>query len=218
MNILSSILITLALYQGQMTTDYILNDSVFSLMLPLKMRYEFVEKPVESTYDPRNLTKPSELESHNIDKLIEGTQIEGMGYTFIQAEKESKINALFLLALTKQESHWGNSNFGMNRNNLTGYNAQTLNPSRARSFNTKDENVLETAKLLNEQYLNKSGLYYRGLSIYNVNTNYCQDKDNKPLTSWSTNINSIAKTLGNNIHNTQKGLKLVDKRIKLGDN
>lgn len=208
----------MSLYGTQCTIDYVLNDSIFNLILPVSLTHKATYEPVIPEYDLHNLTKPSGLEPDNINKIIEGTNIEGMGYTFCEAERLYGVNALFLLALTKQESNWGESKFGNDRNNLTGYNAWTNKPSRATVFNSKDESVYQTAKLLSDLYLKPGSTYYNGKSIYAVNVNYCQDRYGNPLESWSSGISSIMEKLGGEIQNNQKVMKIDKKHLKLGDN
>ena len=57
-----------------------------------------------------NLNSKSGLTAEEINKLLEGTEMEGLGEAFVQAEQQYGINALYFTAHAIWESGWGTSN------------------------------------------------------------------------------------------------------------
>lgn len=82
------------------------------------------------------------------------------------------------------------SSRAINDNNLTGY-AVYEDTSEGETFTSKERCIMETAKLLKTQYLDSTGAYFYGLSIYDVNNKYSQ-KNGEPNLEWNTTINNIA--------------------------
>lgn len=161
-----------------------------------KMLYNQIEglkKEISSSkvsFNSSNLKQKSGVDADRLNKVLEGTALYGLGDAYVQAEKQHGVNALFLTALTAQESGWGSSNRARTQNNLSGY-AVYSDSSKGRSFNSKTSSILTTAKLISNDYLNTNGKYYKGTDIFSVNETYCPDDDYV----WANNINSIAKDL-----------------------
>ena len=111
-----------------------------------------------------------------------------MESAYIEAENKYNVNAIFLLALSVHESFWGKSDRAINQNNITGYNV-TSDSANGKDYNSKEECLLDTAKLLGEEYFSSKGLFYKGsLDIYTINKTYC------PVGgyTWSDDIVNIA--------------------------
>lgn len=80
---------------------------------------EIIERNInlELTVDS-DLRILSNLKAEEYNKILEGTNLYGLGYALEQAEKTYNINGLYLLGLTCLESGYGTSNFAVYRNNL----------------------------------------------------------------------------------------------------
>lgn len=128
--------------------------------------------PRSSTFD---VTVPSLVTAYEIDAVLAGTEMAGLGRAFLEAEAESRINAMFLLALAVHESSWGSSAIAREKNNLFGFTAYDSNPYEdAASFRAKGDCVRFVARYLREHYI--EGGYYRGTTIQDINKNYARDR------------------------------------------
>lgn len=153
------------------------------------------------SYDPYDLTVISNVTKAQLEYALKGTSLSGLEGAFIASEKEYGVNAMFLVGLVANESGWGESERAQTQNNLTGY-AVYHNYSRGATFNSKEESILETARLLSEDYLNPNGEHYNGYSLWQVNIKYSQ-KDGQPNEDWSSVINSITNDLVTKINNIE---------------
>lgn len=145
---------------------------------------------VKTTKDGKNvlnmsLRQKTKLSPEQIDNALRGTGLEGLGQAYIDAEREYNVNALFLIGLSCLESNYGNSNFAISRNNITGFRAYTEDPSKAIYYDTKADCINQTARYLDKHYLTKGGKYYNGETMLDANVRYCTSS------LWSTKINNI---------------------------
>lgn len=154
---------------------------------------EFEFKPVK--FNPNDVTQLTSIKEKQLEILFKSNStyenLIGLERAFVDAESKYGVNAIFLLSLISEESDYARSNRAINNNNLSGY-AVYSNISEGKSFSSKYESVLTTAKLLREDYLNTDGEYFKGVDIYSINDSYC--KTPKDTYSWSKNIISIAST------------------------
>lgn len=123
-----------------------------------------------------DLRVASNVTSEEIDKMLEGTKLHGLGSAFVEAEQKYGVNALYMMGLACLESGFGNSAFAQKRNNLYGWNAVDSNPDNASSFASKKEATLYVASKLQSNYLTEGGAYYEGYSARAVDVHYCTDK------------------------------------------
>ena len=166
----------------------------------LKTNYDELEKkyleeikPV--SFNPYNLWEESNATVNDMTVALFGTGLEEVAYVYVKAEKEWGVNAIFLASLTAEESAWGTSS-RVNQNNLSGYAVYSAG-AEGRYFSSKEECIMETAKLICQQYLKPTGAYHNGISIYDVNIRYCPNDGG----TWSKNISSIAYSLVSKINN-----------------
>lgn len=122
-----------------------------------------------------NLLAKSGLTQEWIDRLVENTALAGLGQAYIDAEKETGVNALFLLAISIHESDWGASRFAVERNNIFGFQAYTHDPDAAMFFDSKEDCIMIVARYLRDNYLNPEGKYYKGPGVKDVNRCYATD-------------------------------------------
>ena len=183
-------------------TEY--KDSVYS---SLRSQYiqisdsNQVSTPVENTVVKNlhldvnmDLRTPSNVTADDIDKMLEGTRLHGLGFAFVKAEKEYGVNALYMMGLACLESGWGTSKYAVNRNNLFGWNAVDSNPDKAKYFNSKEEATLYVAKKLQKNYLTQGGAYFEGYSARAVDVHYCTDK--KHADKIVNIVNELTEKLG----------------------
>lgn len=152
---------------------------------------EEVKEEVKEVSEPKNdnkvvkryhltvntdLTIPSNVSGEEIDQMLEGTALHGLGATFAQAEQESGVNALYLMGLAALESGWGTSKYAVQRNNLYGYQAYDSDPDQAAHFSGWKESTLFIARFLKKSYLTPGGSYYYGKSARSIDVKYCSDK------------------------------------------
>ena len=123
-----------------------------------------------------DLRVASNVTPEEIDLMLEGTKLHGLGSAFVEAEQKYGVNALYMMGLACLESGFGNSAFAQKRNNLYGWNAVDSNPNNASSFTSKKEATLYVASKLQSNYLTEGGAYYEGYSARAVDVHYCTDK------------------------------------------
>ena len=123
-----------------------------------------------------DLRVASNVTSEEIDNMLEGTKLHGLGSAFVEAEQKYGVNALYMMGLACLESGFGNSAFAQKRNNLYGWNAVDSNPNNASTFKNKKEATLYVASKLQSNYLTEGGVYYEGYSPRAVDVHYCTDK------------------------------------------
>lgn len=99
----------------------------------------------EHTY--RNLRVASGVTAEEIDHLVDGTGLAGLGPSFVEAELVHGVNALALLSIAILESDWGRSRLARTANNLFG-----INHPRFRSFASKASSVNYAGGLLKRFY------------------------------------------------------------------
>jgi beta-N-acetylglucosaminidase len=136
---------------------------------------------VNAIYDDVRLK--SGANAADIDARLAGTGLEGLGTSFVDAEKKYNVNAWFLAGLAIHESGYGSSKIATEKNNVFGFQAYDASPyASARTFNTKAEGVDTVAKYISENYLTAGGKYYNGVSIDGIGKRYATDPN------WSTAI------------------------------
>lgn len=133
------------------------------------------EKNLELTVDS-DLRVASNVTAEEIDVMLSGTLLQGLGSAFVRVEQEYGVNALYMMGLACIESAWGQSEFAVKRNNLYGWNAVDSNPRKATSFNSKEECTLYVASKLKANYLTEGGAYHEGFSARSIDVHYCTDK------------------------------------------
>lgn len=134
-------------------------------------------------------------ELYDVLIFLEKEEMAELSWAFVDAERITGINALFLVGLAAQESAWGTSYRAMSQNNLTGY-AVYNSKAEGSSFDSKYDCILQTAEWLRKEYLSEDGAYFEGYTTFHINLNYCFDETGSyPDMNWSKNINNIAKTI-----------------------
>ena len=144
------------------------------------------EKKKVITYNPHNLLEPSNITREQAYQMLEGKALQTLSNAYVYMEELYGVNAIYLMALSAEESAWGRSELAITRNNIGGIKASD---GSWRYFDSWGDCLDYKTRLLKNQYLSENGSYYNGLSIWDVNEMYCEQK------TWSDNINNIANDL-----------------------
>lgn len=110
-----------------------------------------------------SIMSSSGLTAEQIDGLLVGTDLYGIGGPVKDVEDIYGVNAYFTLAVSSLESGYGSSNFAKVNNNIFGM--------LGKSFNNYSESVYYFGKLMTI-YKNSRGL---DMSPYGINPTYCTD-------------------------------------------
>ena len=132
------------------------------------------------------LTNKTGFTSAELDSGLTGTKLEGLGKDFKEAEDEYGVNAILLMGMAKHESGNGTSSLATEKDNLFGFNAIDQDPiGAAKKFKNKGESILYVAKFLKDNYLNKDGKYFNGISTDGIGKLYATDPD------WSKKVSNM---------------------------
>lgn len=127
----------------------------------------------DRVFCPTDLLTPSNLSVPEIQIMLKGTALEELAPAFYQCERKYGVNAVAIMGIAIHESAWGTSRRAREDHNLTGYGV-TSDSAKGINANTKEENLLMTAKLLKEKYLIPGSAYYwKAPSLIGVNYHYC---------------------------------------------
>jgi len=182
---------------GVYMTD--VNDSWDAILLDGEIRYipaanaALTASAYEYEYGS-NLTRLTAYSPEQLEQLLDGTELSGLGTTFAEMESKYGVNALFLISITKQESGSGSSSLARRQNNLGG-----LKNGRGgyMAFDTKADCVDYMAQLLGSKYLTEGGRLYSGTSVKDVARRYCEQSS-----SWTAAIENLMKEGYNKIIKT----------------
>lgn len=137
---------------------------------------------VASSYTPESLvTAPSGLSADQLNNMLAGTGLEGLGEAFHDMEEKYGVNALFAAAHAANESAWGESDIARSKNNLFGINAVDSNPNDATRFSSFAESIDAYGRLLATMYVKRGEPFYGGDTIIDIFKNYSIDP-NEPRT------------------------------------
>lgn len=148
---------------------------------------KLLTKPV---FNSQDVSVVSHVNVYQMKHALEGTELYSLANTFVEAEKTYSINAFFLAGLVAVESGWGTSARAINDNNMSGYAVYNDN-SVGKKFVSKEASIMETARLIAEDYLPEGSKYHTGKSVYDINQLYSADSN------WNLKISNIANELSN---------------------
>lgn len=150
-----------------------------------------------------SLNKPSGLSIEQFKKVLSGINqdknkiFESNAEYFFYAEKQYKINGVFVAAVAIHESNWATSKIALNKKNLFGYGANDNNPyANAKTFSSYSEGIDLVSRVLVKYYINApgtniydgeiaNGKYYNGSTLSDVNKRYASDKNwNSGVYKW----------------------------------
>lgn len=157
---------------------------------PLKMikKKDLTLKKARKTFSKKmDLSKPSKISKKEFVKLIHKMNCDYTGlfkknckYIWTIAKK-NHVDVIFLTAICANESGWGADEAAIANNNYTGQKIE----GRLISYTSERECLRKTAKNLSKNYLRKGGKYYEGMTLYDVNKNYCEPGVRKDGTTYT---------------------------------
>ena len=116
---------------------------------------------------------------------IASTGLIGLGKDFRDAGEEVGVNPILLMAMAKHETGNGTSELFKNKRNLFGFNAVDHDPyNQATDFKDERESIFTVAKHLKNEYLDKEGKFYNGISTNGIGTLYATDPDWSKKVDW----------------------------------
>ncbi len=148
---------------------------------------EFTEKgsrkiSEKSYFYPLN---PTNFTEEEIEWGIENTGLKSLGKYFRDAGLEVGVNPILLMAMAKHETGNGTSELFKNKKNLFGFNAVDHDPyNQATDFKDERESIITVAKHLKNEYLDKDGKFYNGISTDGIGTLYATDPDWSKKVDW----------------------------------
>lgn len=119
---------------------------------------------------------------YEIDSFLQGTNMEGLGEYYIDAQRQYGVSAIFLMSKDIMESGYGSSNLAITRHNLSGYKAYDEDPYNAKIFDSFEHCIDEVSAYVKNEYLTEDGKYYNGYTLEAVNKRYASD------TEWAKKI------------------------------
>ena len=142
----------------------------------------------------RDITEKYNGTAEQLNKYLAGKgKLEGMGEAFLKAQEEYGISASVLVAICMNESGGGTNTYAKERNNVS--SLRKSGSTEFKTFDSVEECILETAKLLKNYYIGEKKLSLK--KLYQINAKYCPtadptDKDN--LNSfWARNVEYYTK-------------------------
>lgn len=148
----------------------------------------------------------SDVTKHDLGKRLQGitaTQINnwirakapnspfnGQGQVFIEAQKQSGLDARYILAHAALESAWGTSRIGRQYHNYFGINAYDSNPDNAKKSSNRSlqAGVINGAVWIKEHYYNRGQKTLYAMNHDRNGHNYASDK------AWGDKIANIMKS------------------------
>lgn len=106
---------------------------------------------------------------------------------FLDAEKETGLNAVLLASICALESGWGTSWAAETRNNLAGVMDAD---GSLRYFDSKRDCIFYVARLLVDEYLSEDGAYYYDGSLESIAEVYSESG------AWAEKVREIMELIG----------------------
>lgn len=122
---------------------------------------------VEAEGAGAGLLSPSGLTAAELEAGLLGN-LKPYAAAFVEAERQTGINAVFLAAVAALESGWNTSAVAENKNNLFGWSAAT----GYADFESKEDCIAEVAGCIKTLYLSPDGIYFNGYTVEAVNIRY----------------------------------------------
>lgn len=177
--------------EGYLPTK-VLTSAIATPNMPEKNR---IKKILDKVNIDMELNKSSGLTLDDYKKIFKNLPndrydiFEDNAEAFYNADKNYKINGIFLSALAIHESNWGTSKIAQDKKNLFGYGSYDATPYESSfEFETYDEGIDLVARVLTKYYINPIGTkiyggetavatYYNGSTVEAVNQRYASDED-----------------------------------------
>lgn len=116
--------------------------------------------------------------------------LKGLGETYKKVERETGVNAMFLIAISALEGDHGRSPLAKDYNNIMGYGAfDGRVRENAIRYTSYEDCIRKVAQKIKEDYLVPSGEWYNEPHLEGINVKYCSDS------TWSDEINQIMRDI-----------------------
>ncbi|WP_308652656.1 glucosaminidase domain-containing protein, partial [uncultured Anaerococcus sp.] len=148
---------------------------------------DFIEKgstkiSSKSDFYPLN---PTQFSREELGWGLTGTNLLGLEKDFKDASEEEGVNPILLMAMAKHETGNGTSELFLKKKNLFGFNAVDHDPyNLATDFKDERASIFTVAKHLKNEYLNKEGKFYNGISTNGIGKLYATDPDWSKKVDW----------------------------------
>ena len=120
-----------------------------------------------------------------LEKMVKGTPLEGIGEYVLAAEHIYGVNALFIVSLAQHESGNGMSRLARSKNNLFGLGAYDSSPyESAITYSSKEECIMYFAKMINSRYFGKGHRTLR-----KIGSRYASDQDWPEIVAKAMKLN-----------------------------
>lgn len=147
----------------------------------------------------------SDITKHDLAKRLQGitanqinnwirakapnSPFNGQGQVFIEAQKQSGLDARYILAHAALESAWGNSRIARTYHNYFGINAYDSNPDNAKKSSNRSlqAGIINGAVWIKEHYYNRGQKTLYAMNHDKNGHNYASDK------AWGDKIANIMK-------------------------
>ncbi|MDY0395610.1 glucosaminidase domain-containing protein [Virgibacillus halophilus] len=144
--------------------------------------FEILPLNTETSYTAEQLNQyiKSHIPETYQNKMNGSGPLATLGDSFIAAQNQYGVNALYLLAHAIHESAWGSSAIAQTKYNLFGFGAVDSDPyNGAKKFNSYQDGINYVAQYVAHQYQNPKGSYYHGAMLGNkaagMNAKYASD-------------------------------------------
>lgn len=186
-----------------------INAETYNLKDMKKIRFDKLEKDLDKALevgcdnvDMDNdfyLLNNLDFTGKELDYGLADTGLSGLGKDFKAVSDKYGVNPLLLMAMAKHETGNGTSELFKDKNNLFGFNAIDHDPyNMASDFRKPKDSIDTVAKHLKEEYLDKNGTYFNGVSAEGIGSSYASDPD------WSKKVNSMMIEIADKMIETNK--------------
>lgn len=157
-----------------------------------KIAYENMKYVKPSEFNPDDVRVLSNVTSDEINKIVENTELDGIGDACVYVEKEYGMNALVVLSLAIHESGFGTNAISKHKNNIISYRAYNRNTfDNAKAFNSKSDCIITGMRSITKNYLSMNGKYFNGYAISDMNVRYAILDNGGVNWEWSRGITKL---------------------------
>jgi len=188
----------------------------WSVINMIEKKTELPEETAIQLAKQITIIRPSFATASEIDKLLKGTRMAGLGWALKMAEEETGIGADFMYALAKQESNLGNGNDWSlpPYNNPYSWNITSKGAGPDAYFKNMADCIIKVAGYLKKLYLTPGAMYYKGETPQSVAVYYCGGDD----VAWYSGILSGMKTFQASLSESSRAkIWIMETRVLCGD-
>lgn len=148
-------------------------------------------RPTE--FDPDDVRISSNATAEELNDIVKGTNLAGIGEACVYVEQEYGINAITVLALSIHESGFGTNAISKHKNNIISYRATNKNTFRnAKTFSSKSDCIVLGMRSIAKNYLDINGKYFHGFGLTDMNVRYALLDSGGVNYEWSSGITKLS--------------------------